>query len=199
MQRDNHLGRQTADFAKAKDEISDRIQQETRSAGEALHDAREEVARRAGEYAAEAQQAVAEKAGQTQRDIASSLSAFGGALRAASDHLASSDQSAASKFMQEAASGLERLSSSLKEQPFGHVLEEVQSFGRQNPGTLLAGSVLAGLALGRFIKASPPGMRRPTHGPAGLRQASAETSGLSNDAAPTSKGGVPKKAAELKE
>lgn len=203
MQRENDRGREPADFARAKDEVSDRIQEETQSAGEALHDARDEAARRAGAYAAEAQQAVAEKAEQTQRDIGSSLSAFGGALRAASDHLADSDQSAASQFMQEAASGLERLSSSLKEKPFGQVLEDVQSFGRQNPGALLAGSVLAGLALGRFIKASPPGNHRQTQGAATPGSPSQTGTGTSagRDDAPAnwgSDGGIPGNAAELK-
>ncbi|WP_181178300.1 hypothetical protein [Mesorhizobium sp. B4-1-3] len=203
MQRENDRGREPPDFAKAKDEVSDRIQQETQSAGEALHDARDEVARRAGAYAGEAQQAVAEKTGQAQRDIGSSLSAFGGALRAASDHLADSDQSAASKFMQDAANGLERLSSSLKEKPFGQVLEDVQSFGRQNPGALLAGSVLAGLALGRFIKASPPGTRRPTPGAASRehpRQTGMATSAGRDQSRANwgSDGGIPGKAAELK-
>ncbi|MBZ9991158.1 hypothetical protein LB572_29095 [Mesorhizobium sp. BH1-1-5] len=203
MQRENDRGREPADFARAKDEVTDRIQQETQSAGEALHDARDEVARRAGAYAAEAQQAVAEKAEQTQRDIGSSLSAFGGALRAASDHLANSDQSAASQFMQDAANGLERLSSSLKEKPFGQVLEDVQSFGRQNPGTLLAGSVLAGLALGRFIKASPPGTRRPAQDAVTAerpRQTGVGTSTRRNNEPANwgSDGGTPGKAAELK-
>ncbi|WP_176480265.1 hypothetical protein [Mesorhizobium sp. WSM3859] len=203
MQRENDQGREPADFGKAKDELSDRIQEETQSAGEALHDARDEVARRAGAYAAEAQQAVAEKAEQAQRDIGSSLSAFGGALRAASDHLAESDQGAASKFMQEAASGLEQLSSSLKEKPFGQVLEDVQSFGRQNPGALLAGSVLAGLALGRFIKASPPGTRLPTQGAAtpGYPSQTGMGTGPDRDNLPAnwgSDGGIPGKAAELK-
>ncbi|WP_189476072.1 MULTISPECIES: hypothetical protein [unclassified Mesorhizobium] len=203
MQRENDRGREPADFARAKDEVSDRIQEETQSAGEALHDARDEVARRAGAYAAEAQQAATEKAEQAQRDIGSSLSAFGGALRAASDLLAESDQGAASKFMQEAASGLERLSSSLKEKPFGQVLEDVQSFGRENPGTLLAGSVLAGLALGRFMKASPPGTRRPTQGAATREHSGQPGTGTSarRDDAPAnwgSDGGIPGKAAELK-
>ncbi|TPI57595.1 hypothetical protein FJ417_20990 [Mesorhizobium sp. B3-1-7] len=203
MQREDDRDPQSADFAKAKDDISDRIRQEAQSAGEAFHDARDEVARRAGAYAAEAQQAVSEKAEQTQRDIGSSLSAFGGALRAASNHLANSDQTAASKFMQEAASGLERLSSSLKEKPFGQVLEDVQSFGRQNPGALLAGSVLAGLALGRFMKASPPGTRRPTQGaatPDHPRQTGMGTSARRHNAPANwgSDGGIPGKAAELK-
>ena len=87
------------------------------------------------------------------------MAAFGGALRAASEHLANSDQRAASKFVLDAAGGLERLSWSLKNKPFEEVLGEIRSFGRQNSGALIAGSVLAGLALGRFIKSSTPDSR----------------------------------------
>ncbi|TPJ41407.1 hypothetical protein [Mesorhizobium sp. B2-6-5] len=156
MQRNDGQGRNPADFDKATSDVSDRLAREKERASELLHDARDELTRKAGDYATEATQVVSDKAQETQRDIASSLAALGGALRAASDHLANNDERTASKFALDAAGGLERLSSSLKQKPFGQVLEDVQSFGRQNPGALLAGSVLAGLALGRFIKASPP-------------------------------------------
>ncbi|MER8464804.1 hypothetical protein [Mesorhizobium sp. M1396] len=156
MQRDNDEGGQPTDFDKAKSDVSERLREEKERASELLHDARDEVSRKAGDYAKEAAHVISDKAQEAQRDIGSSLAALGGALRAASDHLANNDERNASKFALDAAGGLERLSSSLKQKPFGHVLEDVQSFGRQNPGVLLAGSVLAGLALGRFIKASPP-------------------------------------------
>nr|WP_051695647.1 hypothetical protein [Mesorhizobium ciceri] len=80
-------------------------------------------------------------------------------MRAASEHLANNDQRTASKFTLDAAGSLERLSSSLKDKPFEDVLGEMRSFGRENSGALIAGSVLAGLALGRFIKSSPPSAR----------------------------------------
>ncbi|RWB50818.1 MAG: hypothetical protein EOQ47_31930, partial [Mesorhizobium sp.] len=105
MQRENDQGRRPADFAEAKNEVSDRLQRETQSATEALHDAGDEIARRAVDYASEAQEALSERAEETQRDIGSSLAALGGALRAASDHLANKEQSAASKFMLDAAGG----------------------------------------------------------------------------------------------
>jgi hypothetical protein len=89
-----------------------------------------------------------------QRNISANMAAFGGALRAASEHLANSDQRKASKFVLDAAGGLERLASSLKDKPFEEVLGEVRSFGRDNSPALIAGSVLAGLALGRFLKSS---------------------------------------------
>ena len=110
--------------------------------------------RKASEYASEAKEALFEHAEGTQQNLSANMAAFGGALRAASEHLANSDQRAASKFVLDAAGGLERLSSSLKNKPFEEVLGEIRSFGRQNSGALIAGSVLAGLALGRFIKSS---------------------------------------------
>jgi hypothetical protein len=169
MQHDDGQGLQPPEFDKVKSEVSDTLLREKQRASELLHDARDEVASKAGDYATEATQVISDKAEAAQRDIASSLAALSGALRAASDHLATNDERTASKFSLDAAGGLERLSSSLKHKPFGQVLEDVQSFGRQNPGVLLAGSVLAGLALGRFIKASPPASRE------GPQDASGET------------------------
>jgi F0F1-type ATP synthase membrane subunit b/b' len=156
MQREDDQGRKPADFETAKSELSERFQQETQTATEALHDARNELTRKAGDYASETKQQLFNKAEGTQRDISSNLKAFSGALRAASEHLANNDQRTASKLTLDAAGGLERLSSSLKDKPFEDVLGEMRSFGRENSGALIAGSVLAGLALGRFIKSSPP-------------------------------------------
>jgi hypothetical protein len=142
------------DFERARSEVADKIEEGKRTATEALHDAKDEVTRKAGEYASEAKAALFEQAEGTQRDISANMKAFGGALRAASEHLANADQRAASKFVLDAAGGLERLSSSLKDKPFEEVLGEIRSFGKENSGALIAGSVLAGLALGRFIKSS---------------------------------------------
>ncbi|ESZ40973.1 MULTISPECIES: hypothetical protein [unclassified Mesorhizobium] len=181
MQHENDQGGQPTDFDKAKSDVSDRLRQENERASELLHDARDEVTRKAGDYASEATQVISDKAEEAQRDIGSSLAALGGALRAASDHLASNDERNASKFALDAASGLERLSSSLKQKPFSQVLDDVQSFGRQNPGVLLAGSVLAGLALGRFIKASPSARPDSEAAPGGLRSHTDQPQGWSAD------------------
>ncbi|TIU09973.1 MAG: hypothetical protein E5W40_13815, partial [Mesorhizobium sp.] len=118
-------GRKPADFETAKSELSERFQQETQTATEALHDARDELTRKAGDYASEAKQELFNKAEGTQRDISSNLKAFSGALRAASEHLANNDQRTASKLTLDAAGGLERLSSSLKDKPFEDVLGEM--------------------------------------------------------------------------
>jgi hypothetical protein len=143
-----------SDFNKAKSELAHKLEEGKQTATEALHDARDEVTRKAREYASEAKSTLFEQAEGTKRDISSNMIAFGGALRAASEHLANADQRSASKFALEAAGGLERLSSSLKDKPFEEILSEIRTFGKQNAGALIAGSVLAGLAFGRVLKSS---------------------------------------------
>jgi hypothetical protein len=145
-----------AKFESAKSELSDKLKHESAAATQSLHDARDEVTRKASQYASAAKDALFEEAEGTQRDLSANMAAFGGALRAASEHLANNDQRTASKFVLDAAGGLERIASSLNNKPFEHVLEEVRDFGRENSGALIAGSVLAGLALGRFIKSASP-------------------------------------------
>jgi hypothetical protein len=145
------------DFTAAKDEITSKIQDEKASATRVMHDVGDQVTAKASEYASEVKEAVLKQADGTQRDISSNLAAFGGALRAASEHLANADQKTASKFVLDAAGGLESLSGSLKNKPFEEVLGDLRSFGNNNAGALIAGSVLAGLALGRFLKSSGPG------------------------------------------
>lgn len=153
---DPSFGQQQADMNAAPSGAQDTIKREAQSAREALHDARDEVARKAGEYALEAKDAAMEQAEVVQQDVGASLAAFGGALRAAGDHLAGNDQRAAFQFVMQAADGIERFAGSLKNKPFADVLGDVRSFGRENSGALIAGSLLAGLALGRFVKSSGP-------------------------------------------
>jgi hypothetical protein len=56
----------------------------------------------------------------------------------------------------QAAEGVERFAGSLKNKPFTDVLDDLRSYGRENSVALIAGSLLAGLALGRFVKSSMP-------------------------------------------
>ena len=138
----------------ATDELSRGYQKEKNGARRALHDAEGAVSQKAGEIASEAKDALLDQAADKQKDLGASLEAFGGALRAASDHLANSDQRRAASMILEAAGGLERLSTSLRSKPIEEVLGELRSYGRNNTPALMVGSVVAGLALGRFLKSS---------------------------------------------
>ena len=180
----DNAGRSSADFESATTEISDTIKKEKQSATRALHDAQDAITGKAIEYASEAKQALFEHAEGTQQNLSANMAAFGGALRAASEHLANSDQRGASKFVLDAAGGMERLSASLKNKPFEEVLGEIRSFGRQNSGSLIAGSILAGLALGRFIKSSVPD--HPQSGTEGSEQSENSNSPPVNSSDPSS-------------
>lgn len=123
---------------------------------QAIGEAKDGLTAKAKDIASESAEALSSQAEAVQKNLSSAITAFSGAIRAASEHLANSDQKGASRFALEAAGGLERMSESLKDKPFQDVLAEIRAFGTQNPGVLVGGSVIAGLALGRFIKSSSP-------------------------------------------
>lgn len=60
----------------------------------------------------------------------------------------------AAHYVREAAEGVHRVSSAVREQSIDDVIDKVVEFARTRPGTFLAGSVLTGFALARFLKAS---------------------------------------------
>ena len=58
--------------------------------------------------------------------------------------------------VQEAASGLDRLTSNLRGRDVSEVYSSVHDFARRQPLAFVAGSFAAGLLLARFLKSSPP-------------------------------------------
>ncbi len=145
----------------ATNELARGYKKEKSAAKRVLRDAQDAVTQKASEVATEAKDALLGQAADKQKDIGASLGAFGGALRAASDHLANSDQRSAATMMLDAAGGLERLSSSLRSKPIEEVLGELRDYGRNNTTALMVGSVVAGLALGRFLKSTSAGDENP--------------------------------------
>lgn len=82
------------------------------------------------------------------------LDTFAQAIRQASDDLSRNDQTMASQLVRQAAGGLESLSRSIHGADFGDMLDSVRRFGRSNPTAFIGGALLAGIALGRFARAS---------------------------------------------
>jgi len=60
----------------------------------------------------------------------------------------------AAHYVREAASGVHRVSSAVRDQSIEEIIDTVTSFARTRPGTFFAGSVVTGFALARFLKAS---------------------------------------------
>lgn len=104
---------------------------------------------------AQAQHIAEGQADKVKEQAASHMDGFADALRAASDELSKKQSGPAAEFVASAASGLEGLSRSLHGKSTAEMIDTVRQFGRGNPIGFLAGSVLVGLALGRFAAAAP--------------------------------------------
>jgi hypothetical protein len=60
----------------------------------------------------------------------------------------------AAHYVREAASGVHRVSSAVRDQSIEDIIGMAMTFARTRPATFLAGSVVAGFALARFLKSS---------------------------------------------
>ena len=132
----------------------DPLRAEAQAAKEKLSGAVETVKGEAAHFAETARQKASEKADQGKEAITSALGDFSEAIRRAGEELGEKDQTLAARLVAQAADGLETLSRAVSEKRPEDMLNAVRDFGRNNPTAFLAGSVLAGLALGRFARSS---------------------------------------------
>lgn len=105
-------------------------------------------------FASVAQDRVRAEAQKGTEKATKTLGDFANAIRRAGDELGEADQSPASRLVRQAADGLETFSRSLAGKEPGDLLNDVRDFGRRHPVAFIGGAVLAGLALGRFVRAS---------------------------------------------
>lgn len=136
--------------------VGARLQADKNKLSEVVSDASDAVRKEAKALGSEAQQMAETQAEKVKEAATSHMDAFANALRAASDELGKNQSGPAAEMVSHAASGLETLSRSLHGKSTGEMLDVVRQFGRDNPIGFMAGSVLAGLALGRFATASSP-------------------------------------------
>jgi len=123
----------------------------------ALGKAGETIKQEAQSFAQAAQERARTEAERRTLAGARTLGDFANAVRKAGDELAGQDQSPAARIVRKAADGLESLSRDLADKPPEELLDAVRDFGRRHPGALIGGAVLAGIALGRFVRASEGG------------------------------------------
>lgn len=128
-----------------------------RSPSEMANKATQTVKQEAASFAAEAKDKALEKVGAQTETAGQTLGDFANAVRKAGDELSQADQSMAGRVVRQAADGLEGLARSISGRRPEELLDAVRDFGRRNPTAFLAGSVLTGLALGRFLKSSGEG------------------------------------------
>lgn len=138
------------DALRAKDEL----ERQARSAGETLTAASRFFGENARSAASEAVQEARIYADGQRRTAAESLTDFAEAIRCASDELGRREQTMVARFAQEAAGSLEALAGSVNSRSIDEMVEGLRAFARSHPIVFVAGSVLAGITIGRLARAS---------------------------------------------
>jgi hypothetical protein len=126
----------------------------TESIAQDLTRAAETAKRQGAEAFSQVSEQAARYAEGEKEAVGAHLQEFARAVRHAGDELGRRDQTMASQLVREAANGLESLSRSVSGSSLRDMLGSVREFGRANPAAFIGGAVLAGLALGRFARAS---------------------------------------------
>ena len=107
------------------------------------------------------------------------ISGIADAARSASEALSRHDQRAAARLTRDAAVGLERAAGTLSSTNPEELIQSVRRIAREYPAGFAAGAVLAGFALGRFLRATTDRERatpaRPVETPADREQGRIET------------------------
>jgi hypothetical protein len=137
------LGAVQDTVARAKEEAARLSSEAARQAKAQARSLGEEAKERAARYAEGGKEVVTEH-----------LDAFAQAIRKAGEELSERDQTMAAQVVRHAARGLEGLSRSVGGTTFEDVIDSVRRFGRSHPAAFIGGAVLAGLALGRFVRSS---------------------------------------------
>ncbi|HEY8616027.1 hypothetical protein [Phenylobacterium sp.] len=125
----------------------------TSTTKEMIGKARQEAAH----FASQAQQRAVGEIEKHKSTATETLGQFANAIRRAGDELSGSDQSMAARFVGQAADGLENFARALGDKRPEELVDTVREFSRRNPTAFVAGAVLAGLALGRFLRSTETG------------------------------------------
>lgn len=139
-----------ADGERAKGAIG----REAEAAKAELGSATQQVKDGAASLAATAREKASESVEAGKSQLTSSLGDFAAAVRKASDELGERDQSMAAGLVREVANGLEQATGSIEGRSIQDITRSVAAFARRQPTTFLVGAALAGIALGRFARAS---------------------------------------------
>lgn len=159
------------------------VEKEVETAKDKLNEAGDRVRSTASDAVEKTKNVVSDQAQEGKDAVAASMHDFASAVRKASDELGSRDQSMAANLVREVASGLEDASRSLQGSSIGDLTRSVTDFARRQPSAFLIGATVAGIALGRFVKATderPHGVSAPT------RPATPTTSAAGTGRAPAS-------------
>jgi hypothetical protein len=126
------------DGTRAVDQAKDTVKQELRSA-------REDVQRRA-----------ADNVNRQKHRVADRLDSIVHALNAAKNSLEEDDQGQLAKYVSDLTHQVERSTGYLRNNDYGAMMRDMENVARNNTGVFLGSTFAAGLAMGRFLRASEP-------------------------------------------
>lgn len=142
----------------SNNDTADRVRaaatREADSAREEASRAGQSVRSEASRLASGAKEKAMEQAEAGKSIAAENLNDFTAAVRKASEELGERDQSMAANLVREAASGLEQVAGAIQGKSVQELTRSVAGFARRQPAAFLIGAALAGVALGRFARAS---------------------------------------------
>lgn len=135
-------------------DVQDAVKNEAAAAHEAVRKTGDRIRSEASDIADKAKDAVSARANEGKETVAAGMTDFAAAVRKASDELGERDQSMAANLVREVAGGLEDAANSIKGQSIQDMTRSVTAFARRQPTAFLLGAAIAGMALGRFAKAT---------------------------------------------
>ena len=139
-------------------DISDagrRLEDEGKALSGTIGEAKDAVAAQARDLKDQAADRLGAQAESIKEEATAGLTAFSDALKAASSELSGKQLGFAGDVVQQAAGGLESLARAVEGRSPTEMLDSLRAFGRHNPVGFIAGSVLAGFALGRLAAVLP--------------------------------------------
>jgi len=143
----------SSSFQQAKDQAKDLAQGAKEQAKSLAGDAKEQ----AKEVANQARDHVQTLVGQQKDQAADRLGSLAEALREAGRKLNEGEQAGDfGQYADRAARQEERLSSYLRDHELRDFVRDTETFARRRPEVFLGGTIIAGLMLARFLKASSP-------------------------------------------
>lgn len=85
---------------------------------------------------------------------ADEIAGMANVLRKTAENLNQEDQITTGRYAEQAAAGLDRLSTTLRDRDIATLLRQAESFARRSPGLFFGGAIAAGFFFSRFVKST---------------------------------------------
>jgi hypothetical protein len=144
--------------------FGDRAKEEVSSAREHVRGAGQSLREEAKGLGTAVRNKLADSMESGKETLADSLNDFTAAIRKAGDELDGRDQRSVAGLVHSAADGLDEAIETVRTRSVEDLGQSIASFARQQPAAFIIGALIAGVALGRFVRASGPQQEAADYG-----------------------------------